>query len=288
MNFPNVELSPGDSIFKADEKVEEAFEAAGSQLVAFDGLNSFFDVASSCHFFQVPGPGQHGVVVVMTAPWEERALIPILNVLLELRLDPDPPGSFVPVRFYSVHAVPAVLTSVFGSSVCCRFECRALLVARFGESFQAESCTHFAALGSFLLRDFFGLRVGFYSADGIEKIQDVVASRFATDTECLEPINSLLVLGGLVGELVRSRIALPTAWVKSKTDERWPSIHVPNTALPSFPAIAHTIQAFQSDEPGYLPRVVAEYLRSDEFRLGNSLAAHGERGASLSEQPPNI
>src|SRR5690606_6921822 len=166
MDFPDVDLHPGESIYKADERIEEAFEDAGLQLVAFEGYNTFLDTSSACHFFQVPSENGRAVVVVMTSTWEEKPLVTVLNVLLELRLDPDPPGSLLPVRFYSAHEVPGVLRSVFGDSRCCQFECRALLVSRFGHDVRPDLSLQAAAVGAYLVRECFGTQVGFFDVDG--------------------------------------------------------------------------------------------------------------------------
>ncbi|MEM7233527.1 MAG: hypothetical protein AAF517_15225 [Planctomycetota bacterium] len=268
MKFPRVQLSPGESIYKADEKVEKAFEEAGMSLVAFDGLNSFHDVAAFCHFFQVSHEDGLAVVVVNASAWEEKTLIQVLNVLLEICMDPDPPGSRVSVEFYSSHDVPKVLTSVFGGSDCCVFESRALLVARFGHDVQPAICTQLGALASFLLRDTFGASIGFTSEQGVATLEATIESRFFADPFCSEPINSLIVLGCLYGEIHRSRVSLSSDWTRVESDP-WPVIvfsggsgaAVSGTDSVVFSPIAHTIHFFQSREGRFLLDSADDLLR---------------------------
>lgn len=224
MKFPAVHLEPGDSIFQIDEKVEKAFEQAGLSLIAFDGLNAFLDISSSCHFFQVPHEQEPGVIVVLSEPWEERTLIQVLNVLLEMRMDPDPPGSRLSFNFYCPYEVPAVLLSTFGSSPCCFFECRALLVARFGHELGPWHGQQLGALAVFLVRDCFQQKTDFFDPGGDVALENLLLEEFLKDKECLEPINSLMAIGCLYGEILRTKLPYRARWAEVEECNPWPGL----------------------------------------------------------------
>lgn len=289
MDFPTVKLKSGDTIFQVDEKVERAFEEAGLSLVAFDGLNAFLDISSFCHFFQVPHETDPGVIVVISEPWEERTLIQVLNVLLEMRMDPDPPGSQLRFHFYSPHEVPKVLPSIFGSTACCLFESRALLVARFGHDLTPSHGKQLGALAAFLLRDCFRLSVGFFDADGVRPLEDVLLDRFLKDGECVEPVNSLMALGCLYGEVLRSRVPHSVSWAAHPECDPWPGLlfensHGPDAEDPSrvvFNPIAQVVQFFKTPERGALVRAGAEFQERCRALLGKPAdgTAKGAEGA---------
>ena len=271
MKFPDVKLSQGDSIFKADERVEHEFERAGLSLVVFEGLNSYLDIGSYCHFFHVPGlvedSGERwtGVVVVVTRPLEEKNLIHILNILLEIRMNPDPPGSRAAIQFYSPYELPRVLQSVFGSSACCGFECRALLVARFGHEIQPGACQQLAAMAANLSKEYFDLRLSFVDPAAEELIERVILEHFAPDTECAEPVNSLIGLGCLFGEALRSRSPSGSFWADSEECRPWPALILGGAGSDGETVVANpialTMQCFQDRKPGLLVEAAGEILR---------------------------
>ena len=276
MRLPEVDLRPGDTIFKADEKVEKAFEAAGLTLIGLEELNSALEISSHCHFFQLPAGARSAVVVVVVRPWDEQTLIQVLNVLLGIRMDPDPPGSRPTFHFYSAYETPGILHSVFGSTPCCEFESRALLVARFGNGLRPELCQQLAALAAFLSRECLHVRVSYLDPAGDEGLERVIRDHFIGDAECVEPVNSLLALGCLAGEILRTRVPFAGRWEAAKECDPWPGLVFGAVRPIPLNPIASTIRFFQSPEPGFLARAAAdieERLRARGEERGGRRAA---------------
>ncbi len=278
MDYPDVEIRPSDTIFKADERVENAFEAAGLGLMAFDGLNSLVELAPFCHFFQVVRESQDGgtdIVVVVTKPWDEKIVIKVLNYLLEILMDPDPPGSRVKFQFYSPYDVPKVLLSVFGTTPCCHFECRSLLVARFGHELKPDICQQLAATAAHLTTECFQTRASLFDPHGGELVERLVEDRFIADSECLEPINALISLGCFYGETMRAQVATTSAWAAVKECAAWPGIvFAPpdddGEARVVFNPIAVTRKFYRSRKKGSLVAAGQELVKRCHEILGVS------------------
>ena len=278
MQIPQIDVSPGDSIDRADERVERAFEAVGAELVAFENLNTALSCARSCHFFQASLDGEQAILVVNTAEWSEDTTITVLNILLELRLDPDPPGSRPLFHFYSAHEVPEVLELLFGDDPICEFECRACLVARFGHELDAAACQQLGAVASFLGQRLFDLplRVGGEDAEG--RIVEGVCDHLRNDRYTAEPLNSLIVLGCLYGENLRAQLDWETQWRRIRQFDPWPALvclppesssesevdadvsSPDKTTVPqiAFSPVAHVIQLFRSADRGALARATSD------------------------------
>jgi hypothetical protein len=225
MQFPEVEIHATDSIAQAEKKVERAYEERGGVLLAYENLNSLLPTSSYCHFFQVHFEGRECVIVVMCGSWDEKSLLTILNVLLNIRLDPDPPGPPPLFRFYCAHPVPPVLSTLFGDLPASDFECRAALVARFGSELQGSQSLQLAAVGMHLLRECFGVRSSFFDPQADERIATVAADAWSGGRipAGAAPLNALIVLGFLHGEVLRARLLHESRWVRLKdANATWP------------------------------------------------------------------
>jgi hypothetical protein len=223
MQFPEVEIQATDSIAQAEKKVERAYEEKGGVLLAYENLNSLLPTSPYCHFFQVRLDGRECVVVVMSADWDEKSVLTILNVLLNIRLDPDPPGRPPLFRFYCAHPVPPVLATLFGDLPASDFECRAALVARFGSELQPSQSLQLAAVAMHLLRECFGVRSSFYDPRADERIARAAAEEWrGRIPEGAAPLNALIVLGFLHGEVLRARLLHESRWVRLKDAATWP------------------------------------------------------------------
>jgi hypothetical protein len=226
MPLPEVEIQPGDSLKEAVLRVEHACEVRGVALFAFDNLNSFLPISSVCHFFQATSEGREAVLVIMTGEWDEKTVLTVLNVLLEIRMDPDPPGKPPLFRFYGPHAVPPVLGTLFGDSEVSEFECRAALVARFGKDLLPGRALQLAAAAVQLLRETLGARVDFYDAPGDLVLGSAVVERLRAQgfPEEGAPLNALITIGFLYGERLRARLSYPSRWVRLREPGPWPVI----------------------------------------------------------------
>jgi hypothetical protein len=224
MALPQVEILPTDTLQKAEERVEKAFESLGLELVGFENLNTVLPCSDSCHFFHVELDERPHVIVVSAAPWDEEAVITILNVLLELRIDPDPPGSRLRIGFFCAHPVPDVLALLFADHGIADFECSAALVARFGHELEPTDCTQLAAAATFLGREHLGVHIEILDSHGAERIMDAVCEHLRDEELPSEPLNSLVLYGCLFGEILRTRLGCPSRWASIRQFEPWPGL----------------------------------------------------------------
>ncbi|MBN1441199.1 MAG: hypothetical protein JXA90_00755 [Planctomycetes bacterium] len=285
MNLPVVEIRPGETIFEADEKVEKAFEKQAESLVAFDSLNTLLETSSFCHFFQIERSARPVILVVMTREWDEKTLIQVLNILLEMRMDPEPPGARLLFHFYSAHEVPRVLLTLFGSSKASEFECRCLLVARFGNELRPEQCQQLGAVGAYLSHEYFSVQTSLHDPDGELVIERTIDECLRVDGDFFEPINSLITLGCLYGEILRSKLPFLSRWDFVEQFVPWPGIvfsgstagrPLPGAAAMSkeisFNPIGRAIEYYRTLEPHSLCAAGKELDRRCREALGPASA----------------
>jgi len=273
MDFPRVEVLSDDSIDQADERVEKAYEDAGAEFVAFENLNSSLGHAGHCHFFHAVLDDRPAVVVVATGEWDEETTITALNVLLELRLDPDPPGSQPQFRFHSHEAVPEILTLLFGDSPLSELEWRACLVARFGHELSASASQQLATVACYLSRSVFGVELAL-GDDSLDGIASVVCERLAAAHPPAEPLNALILYGCLFGECLRAIVDRPSRWLRVRQFDPWPALVFANSSPDedvdagsqtadqiAFSPIAHVIHLYQTGERDAL-KIAADGLKA--------------------------
>lgn len=222
MELPRIEIREDDSIEKASARLEQAFAKAGAELGSFE-FNNALPCANHCRFFHVALDGREAILVVSTGGWDEDTTIRVLNVLLELRLDPDPPGSRPRVEFYSSTPVPDILRLLFSDSPIGELECRACLVARFGHDLEPAACEQLAAAARFLIRDLFGVDLSPADESFFElwlgEVERLRAAQVAA-----EPLNALIALGCLLGEGLRAELDRPSGWAAIRQFEPWPAL----------------------------------------------------------------
>src|SRR2546428_5902695 len=233
MQFPDVEINPGESIQSAAEKVAQAYQARGAVLVGNESLTALLPSAS-CQLLETHVDKRQCIVVVETSPWDERSILAVLNILLSLRSDPDPPGPPPLFRFYSAHPVPPVLMVLFGDSHASDFECRAAVVAHFGNDLQPSQSLQLAAVSIHLLRESLGLKTSFYDPAGEKILGNVIVELFGGGSfpEGAAPINAVIVLGFLYGEILRARLPYPSRWIRIKEYAPWPALAFGPRAAP--------------------------------------------------------
>ncbi len=219
-----IEIQPGDSLAQACLKVRNAYREAGAAVLAFEHLNTLLPISSFCQFFHVELEGQIYVVVVSVKEWDENATLAVLNVLLNLRLDPEPPGSCPRFRFHGPHPVSPVLLTLFGDEPSSAFECRAALVVGYGADVRPAQAYQLATVAVTLLRECLGLRTGLSDPRAEEVVAEALSRWFAPQRfpEGGAPINSLAVLGFLYGESLRARLPYASRWVRLKDSPVWP------------------------------------------------------------------
>jgi len=237
MSCPEVEIRPGDSIEEADDKVAKAYRARGASLLAFEHLNTLLPTSSFCHFFQIELEGHRYVLVVNSKPWEESSILAVLNILLNIRMDPEPPGPPVLFRFHGAYPVAPVLLTLFGDLPPSHFECHAALVVGYATDIQPSQSLQLAAVAVHLLRECFGLRTGLSDPDGESVIGEAMTRWFSTQLfpEGGAPLNSIVTLGFLYGEIIRSRLPYLSRWVRIKDHSPWPVLVVgrrPDRSMP--------------------------------------------------------
>jgi hypothetical protein len=231
MQLPALEILPGETVFQVSRRLEVECRDRGIALSGFETLNTSLPISRFANFFQAWSDGQETVIVVMTGEWTGEVLMKILNILLEIRADPDPPGAKLRFRFFSAHPVPAILDTMFGDYRLGPVECRAAMVTSFGFNLRPEACPRLAAVGLQLL-GMLGLRTGFTEERGIRRlaefvIQEVRGPAFPPDGA---PLNTMICTGCLYGEMLRSRLPWWTEWTMVKEYQPWPCIIVRQAA----------------------------------------------------------
>jgi hypothetical protein len=268
MQFPDVEIKPGESIQDATERVTQAYGAEGSILTENESLTALFP-SSSCRFLESSLEKRQLIVVVVTSPWDERSVLAVLNILLSLRSDPDPPGPPPLFRFYSAHQVPPVLLVLFGDSPPSDFECRAAVVAHFGSDLQPSQSFQLAAVSMYLLRESLGIKTGFFDPAGDHIIGRVIVERFrgVPFSEGAAPINAVIVLGFLYGEILRARSPFRSRWIRLKEYAPWPALafgppEVGDAGRQGAPGDPGKQGGRRGEEPQGVPQVVFSPIHS--------------------------
>jgi len=272
MSLPEIEPRSDETLESFASRVQRAFLAAGVRLEELEPFAASSEPAQWCKFFQGRVKDRECVVIVAVSEWTEGILIAVLNLLLHIRTDPDPPGPPPLFRFYSTKPVPVVLRGLFGDSAASEFECRAALVAKFGNELGPASALQLGAVAIHLLRECFGARTSFFDADGDLRIAACVTESLKASSfpDGASPLNSLLVLGFLYGELLRIRLAPPSRWTVLKNVGPWPVlVFGPEPAPAGGPGVPqvvfspiHTLLSLHKDGSRTLLREAREALES--------------------------
>jgi len=263
MEFPEVHIDSDDSVASAADKVARACRALGEDLYGLEPLNSLLPTADYCHFFQTRLGGEISFVVVMIEEWTDATLVPIIDVLLEIRLDSAFAQGRPLIRFCSLHPVPAVLHTLFDRSSLSDFECRAAPVVRFGSELDMESSLHIAAVGMCLLRETLNLSTDFWDPNGEDRLSaalkgELDAANFPDDGV---PVNTLVSLGFFFGERQRAQLDYPSRWEHGTTRDPWPCILFdtsPEFEPVRFRAISLFLAAYERRAPETLPEAVKD------------------------------
>jgi hypothetical protein len=231
-----IEVSPREPLIAVIRRLDRACRERGIELCGFEKLNTALPISGFANFFQAWIDGVETIIVIMTEEWSKVVVTDewtgmasdvILQLLLEIRAEPDPPGSRQRFEFYAAYPPPPILTTLFGAYRISPLECRAANVVKFGRDLRAESCTRLAAVGVKLLSSL-DASVDFYDPRGIDVLsrsilEEVHALRIPVEGA---PINLLICLGCLYGELLRSRLPYPTDWAMVKEYYPWPGLVV--------------------------------------------------------------
>ena len=182
--------------------------------------------------------------------------------------------------FYSAQAVPPVLLGLFGDTPAADFECRAALVANFGNELAPSQAFQLAAVGVHLLRECFGFRTDFYEPEAEVDLGRSIVAGFGPDQFHRDgsPLNSLIVLGFLFGEVLRARLPYATRWARVRDCAPWPALIVGAAAgadkagIPQlvFSPVASVIKAYEDQGGEYLREVALslEAKCAQVLRLG--------------------
>ena len=163
--------------------------------------------------------------VLSVGSWQEKETLSVLNIVLGLRLEPRQPGRSFSLRYYSVAAVPPELLIISGDTDFSEFEARACLVARFGEDLRPQDCQQMAASGMYLARSLLGAEVDLLDPGAPSRLAEAVCDRLACEElHVTEPLNMVILLGCLFGEMVRSQVKLESSWMALRQIELWPAV----------------------------------------------------------------
>lgn len=226
-DVPELQIDPGDDLDQAEEKVRAAFEEIGLDFSSMAWINSRLPktLVDDCRFFCTRGGTGMLVSVLSVGRWQEKETLSVLNIVLGLRLDPHQPGQKVRLRYFSAVEVPAELLLISGDLVFSEFEARACLVARFGEDLRPQNCQPMAAAGMYLVRSVLGAEVSLLGAGAPEQLAGAVCDSLdSVELPVDEPLNSLILLGCLFGEMVRNQVDLDSSWMALRQIELWPAV----------------------------------------------------------------
>lgn len=224
MSAPEVEIQPEDSLEDAVSKVVAAYEALGAKPLAFEQLNTLLPTSSFCQFFQMELGALRYIAVINSRPWDESSVLDVLNILLNVRMDPDPSASPPRFRFYGAHPVAPVLVTLFGDDASSDYESRAAVVVGYGRDLRPSQSYQLAAVAVHLLRECFGVRASLLDSAAVDIVAEVLSTRFSASRfpEGGAPLNALVTLGFLYGELVRLRLPYVSRWVSLRDQSPWP------------------------------------------------------------------
>ena len=225
-SIPDVQIAPGECLEEAEARLAAAFEKAGIEFLGMDRINSGLPCRERCKFFCSGSDAGLLISVLSIGDWGKNETLNVLNILLGLRLEPHQPGKKVEVHFFSALEVPAVLRLIGGDTVFSEFEARACLVARFGEDIRPENCQRMAAAGMHLVRLVLNTEVSLLDPDSPDElVRAVCDSLEAEELPVAEPLNSMILLGCLFGEMVRTQVDLESKWLKfPRFDPSWPIV----------------------------------------------------------------
>jgi hypothetical protein len=269
MQLPELVIAPSEPIQKAADRFVAECQRLGIVLVGFESLNNVLPSSRFSSFFQARVDGVETIFLLMTEEWSNANLVKLLNILLEIRADPDPPGSELRFRIYSAHPPPPLLDTLFGDHRISPIECRAAMLAHFGSDLVPADCTRLAAACMQFLSSL-GVRTSFGDPQAVRRVGEVVLHevrerRFPPEAT---PLNFLICLGCLYGESLRTALPYPTEWVSVKEYLPWPCLVV-RSASPSaggevqqlgLSPIALVIQVSQSGPTDLLERSAAALL----------------------------
>ncbi len=226
-DIPEFQVAAGDDLDTAELKLREAFEAAGLDFSAMSWVNSRLPktIADVCRFFWSRVGKEMFFSVLSVGDWQEQETLSVLNIVLGLRLDPKQPGADFYLQYYSLAEVPPELLMISGEATLSEFEARACLVARFGEGLRPTDCQQMAASGMHLMRSLLGAEVDLLDPGAPGRLAEALCDRL--DAEKLpveEPLNLVILLGCLFGEMVRNQVKLESSWMALQQIELWPVV----------------------------------------------------------------
>jgi hypothetical protein len=287
MDLPAIEIASGESVLEAAGRLEEICRTRGIRLSGFDTLNTSLSISRFANFFQAWVDGSETIIVILTEELTPASLVKVLDILLEIRADPDPPGVKLRFRFFSAHPIPPLLDTLFGDHRISPLECRAAMAASFGIDMRADACPRLAAVGVQILASL-GVMTDFKDPNGVTALRDFVlreihGPRFPPDGE---PLNTLICVGCLYGEMLRSRLPFKTEWALVKEYQTWPLLVIRLRPEPSQPParagavsptlgfnpIASVIRLSQEGKPDILEKAEENLLDRCRKELGPGTA----------------
>ncbi len=225
--LPELQITPGDDLDTAELKLRSAFEEAEIDFSGMTWVNSRLPktIADECRFFWSRMGKEMFFTVLSVGDWQEQETLSVLNIVLGLRLDPQQPGRDFFLRYYSVAEVPPELLMISGATDLSEFEARACLVARFGENLRPQDCQQMAAAGMHLVRSLLGAEVDLLAPEAPSRLAEAVCDRLDCEEPSVsEPLNMVILLGCLFGEMVRSQVKLESSWMALRQIELWPAV----------------------------------------------------------------
>ncbi len=220
MQFPEIVLAADEPLDEAFRYVVSRFSDQGFPVQTLEEITAQLPCADQISLFTVSGTRDLHLFVVVTREWDEPLVLTTLESLLSLRQ--AAPTLRLTVRFIAAHPLPSLLAYVFEDSMRGQLESEAILEVRFDfdTPMHLERPVYLARQIQRWLQDF-GHRTLY--PDQLETIAWI--NRFVLeelrqpviiDDEPYEPLNSLICLGCLVGEVLAHQPQLQARWVSSE------------------------------------------------------------------------
>jgi len=225
MSLPTIEIAPGEPVDSVVERLAVQCRERGIELSAFEDVNTALSTSEFARFFQAHTAGAETIILVMTGEWTPNNLIVLLDVLLKIRADPDPPGCDPRFKIYAATEPPAIVDTLFGDYRISAIECRAAMLVKFETDVRPSDCTQFAAAALNFLASL-GTRTSFHDPEALRAVtgfldREVRSVGFPPQRS---PFNLLVCIGCLYGEILRSRLGYASEWAKAKECQPWPCL----------------------------------------------------------------
>jgi len=219
VKFPEIALAVGDTLGEALLYVLERFEQEGLEPQLLDEVIQQLPIENQAALFSINASASFYIFVVVTQPWDEELLTDMLNSLLSVRQ--SAPETKLVFKLLSAHPLPPVLSYLFEESLRGALECEAVVEVRFALSTPqpAERPAYLARQCQRWLQLHCHHTLYPQDLDSLRWLNQLVLEQVRSPLELLppentyEPLNSLISIGCLVGEILVHQPQIMGRWL---------------------------------------------------------------------------